>query len=614
MRTHRTRRFMPTLASLATAYDDQSVGAEGELVIPESFEGMDDAAVAALHTEAVEQFNALYSSTAEGTLTTEQIEQLAAMTEGIEALAAEIATRDAANAERAAAAAALAGRVQATAAEPEAEQEEGEEAADETEGDEPEAEATEEEATEEEAEPEAIAASAAPRREVRIPRSNVQRQAQAPAPREEAVSPVYSTGVNTGFAAGAGMTMDDVAVAVDTKLRNFNLGTYQAAARSGRALSEVHNIAAFRREFSADVTIDGNDRGQIEAALARAADPNRVVGRDGQRGLVASGSWCAPSQTLYDFMEPESRDGLLSLPEVNVVRGGINYTQGPDFADIFSQITGFSFTEQDDIDGKYQPGEGGNVVGPKPCYKIECPPFEDVRMDVDGICLTAGLLQSRGYPEVIARTIRGAMIAHEHRINSKLISKLVAGSTAVNMGNQVGAAAPILDSIEKQADHYRASRRLPMGEVLEAVFPFWVFGAIRSDLSRRLGVDLISVPDSRVRKWFADCNISAQFVYNWQAIDTTPAANFKAWPTTVSFLLYAAGTWVRGSSEIITLDTLYDSTLLAQNDFTALFTEEGWLVLKRGHDSRVVTVGIEASGGTHMGVDIAHDGTLVVAP
>lgn len=116
-----------------------------------------------------------------------------------------------------------------------------------------------------------------------------------------------------------------------------------------------------------------------------------------------------------------------------------------------------------------------------------------------------------------------------------------------------------------------------------------------------------------IRGWLNTRQIAPQFVYNWQAIDTTAASAFTAWPTTLSFMLYSAGTWVRGSSDIITLDTLYDSTLLANNDFTALFTEEGWLVAKRGHDSRVVTVGIEASGGTHIGVDITHQGTLAPA-
>ena len=608
MRT-RIRRFTPTIQSLATAYDDQS-GAD-ELVIPESFDGMATDAVLSLHDEAVAQFNALYAEVGDAP-TAEQIEQLAAVTAGIEALASEIATRNAATAERQAEAAGFAERVQALSADTATDEEDAtDEGADsEDGGDEADDEdaADSEDATDEGA-AETIVASGAQRGEVRISRRAVQRENPAPVVTEAARAMGYSTGSGTGFAAGQEMSIMDVARAIDQKMLGFNQSGYQAAARSGRQMSETHNIVAFKREFAPDLILDSTDRNDVERVLNRAVDESRLP----QGSLVASGGWCAPSENLYDFLELETREGMLSLPEIQVNRGGINFTQGPSFGDIFADITGFSFTEQDDIDGKYQPSGGGNVVGPKPCYHIECPDFQDVRLHVDGVCITAGLLQSRGYPEIIARTVRGALIAHEHRLNGRKIAQMVAGSTAVNLGNQQGAAAPILGAIELQAQHYRATHRLGLTASLEAVFPFWVFSAIRADLSRRLGVDLISVPDARVRQWFTERYINPQFVYNWQAIDATAASAFNAWPTTVSFLLYAAGTWVGGVNDIITLDTLYDSTLLAQNDFTALFTEEGWLVAKRGHDSRMVTVGIEAAGATHMGVDIAHNGTLAPA-
>ena len=79
------------------------------------------------------------------------------------------------------------------------------------------------------------------------------------------------------------------------------------------------------------------------------------------------------------------------------------------------------------------------------------------------------------------------------------------------------------------------------------------------------------------------------------------------------FLLYAAGTWVKGGTDVITLDTIYDSVLLGQNDYIALFSEEGWLVAQRCPDSRVVSVGVCPDGATAAGVDIACDGSAVPA-
>ena len=102
--------------------------------------------------------------------------------------------------------------------------------------------------------------------------------------------------------------------------------------------------------------------------------------------------------------------------------------------------------------------------------------------------------------------------------------------------------------------------------------------------------------------------MNPQFVYDWQAL-TGVASDFKAWGASLKFLLYSAGTFVKGGQDVITLDTVYDSTLLGQNDYTALFTEEGYLVAKRGHDARVVTVPINPNGGTGTGIKLLANGT-----
>ena len=605
---HRIRRFTPTIVSLATAYDDQS---GGDLVIPESFDGLEYAAVESILTDANGRFDALSAEYAD-TMTDEQVATLGALVEGIEALSTELSARDADKSNRAATAAELATRVQAlrtrdTEEVVVVEDVDGEEVVVENEDD--------KDDENDESAAQTIVASGA-RGEVRIPMSNVRRSAVAPkaSPAKPGMTSVAtSSGEGTGFAVGEGLDFLGIGRAIDRKLSGYNGGQFASARNAGLVKREQHSIVAFSRNFGKELTIDSTDRDHVDKVMAHAVNENRLVGKDGKTGLIASGGWCAPSETLYDLLELETRSGLLSLPEIGISRGGIQFTTGPSFQELFAAITGFAFTEQDDIDGKYQPGEGGNVVGPKPCFKIDCPDFEDVRLDVAGLCLTAGLLQSRGYPEVIARTVRGALIAHEHRMNALLIQKLVSGSTAVSMGNQAGTAAPVLDSVEKQVVHYRASHRLSETATLEAVFPMWARGAFRSDLSRRLGVDMLSVTDAQIDGWLRERGVAPQFVYNWQDVAATAASAFTVWPATMSFLLYSAGTWVRGSSPIITLDTIYDSTLLANNDFTALFTEEGWLVAKRGFDSRVVTVGITADGATHEGIDILHNGTAVAA-
>ena len=465
-------------------------------------------------------------------------------------------------------------------------------------------------AAEVDAEPEAVTA-AAPRGPIKL--SGIRRHVHTPAPaitEETSVEDIAPKARMTvadvpGFAADSDATFEDLAVALDRRLQGFNSGAYAAAARAGRAMSERHSLAVVRKAFDERATVGSPE--SADAAMAFAVNEKNLPGGS----LVAAGGWCAPSETVYDLLEDESRDGLISLPEINVTRGGIKFTKGPKFADLYAAPS-FNFTEAEAKEGKYQPTSATdptNKVGAKPVYNVPCTDFEEVRLSAAGIHIQAGLLQQRGYPELVARTIRGALVAHEHKMSERIIASMETQSTAVSMDSgQIGAAAPILTAIELQVEHYRYAQRLSRSTTLEAVFPYWVHGAIRTDLSRREGVDLIDINDARIDAWFRSRGVNPQFVYDWQALGGEAGA-FKVWPGSLKFLLYSAGTFVKGSQDVITLDTVYDSVLLGQNDYTALFTEEGYLVAKRGHDARVVTVPLNPNGGTGTGIKLLANGT-----
>ena len=610
-----------------TVFADQADDAQVEtfdLEIPENLSDLDAAALGDLRSKAVDAFQTLYAG---GEFTDEDLATLGTLTEGIEALSAEISTREQAAAERAAKAAEMAAKVGAD--KPATEDEDDTPAEENTEAEEDitEAEAEKEAAEEAEkkakaaaadvepaagvdAEPEAVTA-AAPRGPIKL--SGIRRHVHTPAPAITEETSVEDTAPKArmtvadvpGFAADSDATFEDLAVALDRRLQGFNSGAYAAAARAGRAMSERHSLAVVRKAFDERATVGSPE--SADAAMAFAVNEKNLPGGS----LVAAGGWCAPSETVYDLLEDESRDGLISLPEINVTRGGIKFTKGPKFADLYAAPS-FNFTEEEAKAGKYQPTSATdptNKVGAKPVYNVPCTDFEEVRLSAAGIHIQAGLLQQRGYPELVARTIRGALVAHEHKMSERIIASMETQSTAVSMDSgQIGAAAPILTAIELQVEHYRYAQRLSRSTTLEAVFPYWVRGAIRTDLSRREGVDLIDVPDSRIDAWFRSRGVNAQFVYDWQAL-TGEAGAFKVWPGSLKFLLYSAGTFVKGSQDVITLDTVYDSVLLGQNDYTALFTEEGYLVAKRGHDARVVTVPLNPNGGTGTGIKLLANGT-----
>jgi hypothetical protein len=72
--------------------------------------------------------------------------------------------------------------------------------------------------------------------------------------------------------------------------------------------------------------------------------------------------------------------------------------------------------------------------------------------------------------------------------------------------------------------------------------------------------------------------------------------------------MYPAGTWVKGSIDVINVDAVYDSTGLLSNTFTALFIEEGILAVQRCTHTCAVSIPVCVSGRT-----AAHDITECIA-
>jgi len=612
------------LVDRLTAYSGAATGAEFKL--PTDLSKLSDAEVEQLHADAVAAFDTAYG---DGNVTGEALTKLGVLTDAIEKLASEKGSRAELASQNAEAAAALAARVR-----PQGEAPAADAAGSETLATEPAPDATVDGSAIVELAVEDLEALAGEdvvqegdslvasgkngrKLQVMLPkgrnRQEVQtaaRMALASRSGKTAKDVITLRGEGLGFAKDAGVDFDDLGKALDRRLSTFNLTQYEGAAARGQQMREIGTFAAIRKDIPADLTITSTDRQHVMEVVTRATDERNLKGNS----LVASGGWHAPSEILYnEFLELESRDGILSLPEIGVTRGGVQITPGPSFKEIYQDIRGFHFSEQEDVDGEYgvdSKGVGNGTTGTKPVYHVEPPEFEDYRLDIDGLIITSGLLGARGYPEHLARVIRGALVAHDHKINADVISKMALGSTSVALPDvQAGALAPVLTAIELQTEHYRDTYRMARGSTLEAVFPFWIRGAIRSDLSRRLGVDMTDVNDARIAQWFAERGVAPQFVYDWQSPSETADTAFTSWASSVKFLLYAAGTWVKGTSDVLTLDTLYDSVLLGQNDFTALFTEEGYFVAKAGVDSRLVTTSISPTGVTNIGADIAANGT-----
>lgn len=393
-------------------------------------------------------------------------------------------------------------------------------------------------------------------------------------------------------------TRDESGFRLTTSAKNYETG----AVNTLRVAEEFNNMAKggqsrvlgsngrsettfayYDRGISDEFSI--RDQNSAVAALDKATDESRLEGGS----LVAAGGWVAPSERDYSFLPVQAATGLLSLPQVSIRRGGIQWPQEPDFSAIYEQI-GFHQTE-----AQAQAGEE------KPCYEIPDVKWDEIRLDVQGICITAGILQDHAWPELTQKYVDEAMRLHLHKISAWQIGKVVAGSTRVGAltAPMFGTAGAVLSALELQVSDMRARHRLGRGQSLEGIAPEWLLSIIRADLAYRDEVLPEQVTDDMIRRHFANIGANFQFVADWQVggagqLGGTAAAT--AWPETVDVILYPAGTWWGAVEPVINLGIIRDSALIRQNKQIQMFTEDGVAVGKRGPESRLVTIPVAVDG------------------
>ncbi len=331
---------------------------------------------------------------------------------------------------------------------------------------------------------------------------------------------------------------------------------------------------------------------QIDEVLQAATDVD---------ALVAAGGWCSPSEISYDLFNIVCEDGMLDIPSVGINRGGIRYPVSPTFDDVFSGVDSYwTWTETQDVAAVTGTAQSGTKV----CSRVPCADFTEDRLRCDGLCLTVGNLMEDAYPELIANHTRLLFAGFAHRQNALRIQNLVTLSVAVTGSGTagIGVVSPLLGSVEMQAIDYRERFAMCEDAVLELVLPRWILGAMRSDLRKRTGIDLISVQNSVLANYFDALNVRVQFVDDWQVRGSgqfgDPNAILTSWPLSVQFLLYAPGTFIWGRGLQLNLGVIRDSVLNETNDHTGAWMEECWLVSRVGHESRVVTVLICPDGTT----------------
>lgn len=366
----------------------------------------------------------------------------------------------------------------------------------------------------------------------------------------------------------------------------------RAASHPGRPIPDQylrHPVASLSRgKASFNGLVDTEFSSDLEL-LDAAADEKRLPGGSLAAAALTAAGWCAPSETLYDFVALETTDGLFDNPEVMVNRGGLNLTTGPDFSDIFAN-SGFTQTEAQNIAGDT-----------KACYTVPCPDFEETRLDAIGFCIKNGFLTNTAYPELVRRVLSGALVAHQAKKSAKAVNAVASElGTSVVLGDAGSTARNILTGLELAAEGLRNQFHMGVNATMEVVLPHWVRAALRDDLQSRLRDPIAPVTDEQLDAHFAARKLRVQFIYGFGDTNVVaPQAGNTlviAFPATIPALIYPAGTFITGVADVINLDTVYDSTDLEVNVYTAAFVEEAMLVARRAPGGGRLTIPTNNSG------------------
>jgi len=450
----------------------------------------------------------------------------------------------------------------------------------------------------------------APRRSVQIADAAPYSPAAEVLDGEAAYTIVAAADVSS-FPMGSELSWDSIGKAFEERVRPH--GGMTKGRVTGRHQAP---LATIKRNYpEGQVVMEGDSHQGAFAKLKKTSDS---AGREG--ALVAANGWCAPSTPDYSICNPITTDGLLSLPEMVLRRGGLLHNQGLDFGDFFGNdfvlpIPGFNILTEAQVISDTA----------KTCVEIPCPEFVDDRLNVAALCLTSSLLQNRGYPEFVSEFVQGAIAAMAHLVNREVVNEIETGSTAITLSTVDPWAtdgsvwSQLMAAIDMVAKNIRYIYRTSRTQTVQMVFPYWVQSALRSDWLRRNATHTEELTDQMISAALSRRYVTVQWIYDWQdafdpangagAIDVNhqfgngagpiAAALFNN-PTSVTFLAFLPGTWVLGRQDVIRLDTVYDSTNLQQNLVTQLFMEDGYRPMRMCQYSFAYTINICANGSTGL--------------
>ncbi|ONH55458.1 hypothetical protein CcI49_28460 [Frankia sp. CcI49] len=409
--------------------------------------------------------------------------------------------------------------------------------------------------------------------------------------------------------------------------------------------NERHATAAMVWEYPEDRRL-GDDvfanTARLDEHLSEVAILASVEEQGGLQAIVAAGGICGPTAADWqvDVLGSQARPLRDSLPSYQAVRGGVRFTPPPTLAGVGGSATAVWTAAND-----------ANPTSPatKPVQTFACPNPVEEFVDALPTRLQFSNFQGRFSPEIVEANTELALANAARVAEVNLLVKMASGSTRTGAGSLVSFSRDLFPVLDVLATGMRYRHRLPNGEAgapvfpLRAVFPSWVRGALRTDLTRELAhdravasSDVLALTDAYITTMFAARGIIPTWVMDGLPRSTggstlgtnaydypdqffaAPGANSSLsappadasagsaaagtyWPSRLTFFLFPEGTWLFLDGGRIDLGVITDSTLNATNQYQT-FVEPFEGLAKRGAESLQVVVPVKPSGASVAGI------------
>jgi hypothetical protein len=359
---------------------------------------------------------------------------------------------------------------------------------------------------------------------------------------------------------------------------------------------------------------------KIEAATIGLTNPGNwdEHGRP-REAILASGGWLTPSPVDYDLgpqIHTTARPVAGALASVGLDRGSLTWVRQPKLTDIVTGGPGVTTAAV----GKWTTDDDESAVDGSPVkshQRIGAPTTVTKELIALYRSLEVGVLQSRAYPEWVARYEALTEVAWARMSETFLLDQIEESDIIkfVSQATVIGATRDYLAFVISLAAQERHRQRMDPTASVRLLYPSWLVELCIIDLLRS-GTNFVDSSPQVVARNFIESTLRAGNVNGTAYLDSSTDGgqllsaqadddDLNELPTRTRSYLFHEGAYVHADGGTLDLGVVRDADLVETNDYR-IFAESFENVLDRGEWAYCLDAYLCPSGTSSAAVDIQH--------